>query len=240
MRFPLPLLLTGLGLASAAFAREPAEAAAYYGRTLFTDNFSGTAFGERWGHYKSTSIVKDGVLVGITPENSDHSAVDHIRIEPERDLEVSVKFRYLSDKAKSFNLWLDDKNYKGSHAGHICSVTISPAGVTVADAKTGNFQNDIYEKKKTPEGLSAEQKAFLETKTKRMPVTLSQQDWHTMLVRTWNDEVEVSLDGKAVGTFKSEGIGHDSKTLVSLTTNQLDVQYDDFSVKAGGPAPAKP
>jgi hypothetical protein len=29
-------------------------------------------------------------------------------------------------------------------------------------------------------------------------------------------------------------VNHDTKSLVSLTTNQVDVQYDDFSVKAGG------
>jgi hypothetical protein len=66
--------------------------------------------------------------------------VDHIRIEGERDLEVSVKFRFVSDKAKSFNVWFDDKNYKGSHAGHICQATISPTSVNIADAKTGGFK----------------------------------------------------------------------------------------------------
>jgi hypothetical protein len=211
-----------------------------YGRLLFSDDFSSNAFGPRWGHYKSGSIVKDGVLIGITPENSDHSAVDNIRFEGERNLEVSVKFRFVSDKAKSFNLWFDDKDYKGSHAGHICSVSVSPTMVTVSDAKTGSFQNDIYEKKKSPEGLSAEQKAFLESKTKRVPTTVSLEEWHAFTARTKGDEVEVHLDGKVVVSFKSEGIGHPTKSLVSLTTNQVDVHYDDFSVKASGPAPSKP
>jgi hypothetical protein len=50
-------------------------------------------------------------------------------------------------------------------------------------------------------------------------------------VRTAGDEVTVSIDGKDVGTFKSGGVAHDAKTLVSLTTNPVDVHYDDFSVK---------
>ncbi len=207
------------------------SAADDYTRLLFADDFSKDGFGERWGHYKSSSVVKDGVLVGITSPTSDHSAVDHIRIEPERDLEVSVKFRYVSDKAKSFNLWFDDKNYKGSHAGHICSVTVSPTGVNIGDAKTGNFRNDIYAQKKTPEGLTAEQKELLKTKNTRLPVKLTLQDWHTLVVRTHGDDIEVSLDGKKVGSFKSEGIAHDSKSLISLTTNPVDVEYDDFSIK---------
>lgn len=61
---------------------------------------------------------------------------------------------------------------------------------------------------------------------------LSLQDWHTLVVVTRGDEIFVSIDGKAVGSFKSEGINHDSKTLISLTTNAVDVQYDDFSIKA--------
>ncbi|MEA3213222.1 MAG: hypothetical protein QOE70_6279 [Chthoniobacter sp.] len=224
----LPLLLLSL-TAAVSLAQIPAD---YYGRKVFSDDFSGDGFGKRWGHYKSGSVVKDGMLVGITPENSDHPAVDNVVIEPERDLEVSVKFRFVSEKAKSFNVWFDDKNFKGSHAGHICNVNVSPTGVTIGDAKLGAFRNDIYEKKKTPEGLSAEEKAFLQTKTKSLPVKLTPQDWHALVIRTKADEVEVSLDGKVVGAFKSEGVAHETKTLVSLTTNQVDVHYDDFSIKA--------
>ena len=205
--------------------------ASYYSRPIFSDDFSGSGFGKRWGHYKSSSVIKDGVLVGITAETSDHPAVDHIIIEPERDLEVSVKFRYVSDKAKGFNVWFDDKNYKGSHAGHILSVNVSPTGVAIGDGKMGNFRNDIYEKKKTPAGLSAEEKELLKKMNKSLPVKLTLQDWHTLVVRTKGDEVEVNIDGKALGSFKSEGISHETKTLVSLTTNRVDVEYDDFSIK---------
>ncbi len=227
MKSLLPCLLISV---TATFAL--AAPLGNYTREIFADDFSSDGFGKRWGHYKSGSVVKDGVLIGITPEGSDHSAVDHVVIEPERDLQISVKFRYVSDQAKSFNLWFDDKGYKESHAGHICNVSVSPKTVNIGDAKTGNFRNDIYAKRKTPEGLSSEDKEFLKTKNKSIPVSLSLQDWHTLVVITRGDEIFVSIDGKAVGSFKSEGISHDSKTLISLTTNAVDVQYDDFSIKA--------
>jgi hypothetical protein len=220
-------------IASSAFAAEPSG---NYNRAIFFDDFSSNAFGPRWGHYKSGSVVKDGVLVGITPEGSDHSAVDSIKFPGERDLEVSVKFRFVSEKAKSFNVWFDDYKYKGSHAGHISSVNVSPKMVTIADAKTGSFRNDIYEKQKAP-GLSAEEKAMIQSKRKQLPVTLALQDWHGLVIHTRGDEVDVSIDGKLAGSFKSEGIAHETKSLVSLTTNPVDVQYDDFSIKAGGEAP---
>ena len=228
MKRLLPALLLSLS-ATLAFAEAPSGS---YTRTIFADDFSGTGFGPRWGHYKSGSVIKDGVLVGITPEGSDHPAVDSVKFDPERDLEVSVKFRFVSDKAKSFNLWFDDKDYKESHAGHICNVSVSPTNVAVGDAKTGNFRNDIYEKKKAvPPTITDEDKKMLATKNKSFPVKLSLQDWHTLVAQTKGDEVTVSIDGKAVGSFKSEGVSHDHKTLVSLTTNQVDVNYDDFSLK---------
>lgn len=224
----LPILLLSLS-STLALAEIPAS---FYPRAVFSDDFSGTEFGKQWKHYKSASIIKDGVLVGITPEGSDHSAVEQVIIEPEKDLQVSVKFRYVSEKAKSFNLWFDDKAYKGSHAGHICNVNVSPTAVSIGDAKTGNFRNDIYEKKKTLEGLSEEEKDLLKKKNKNTPNALTLKEWHTLVARTKGDEIEVTIDGKPVASFKSEGIAHDTKSLVSLTTNAIDVEYDDFSIKA--------
>ncbi len=209
-----------------------AVSASDYPRVIFSDDFSAEGFGKAWGHYKSASIVKDGVLVGITAPTSDHSAVDHIRLEGERDLEVSVRFRFVSDKAKSFNVWFDDKGYKGSHAGHICQASISPTSVNLSDAKTGGFDlsNGLYERKKANQ-LTPEEKTMLATKAQRFPAKLALQEWHTLTVQTKGDALTVIIDGKAVGTFQSSGIAHETKSLISLTTNAVDVEYDDFSIK---------
>jgi hypothetical protein len=182
--------------------------------------------------------VKDGVLIGITAPTSDHSAVDNIKFPGERDLEVSVKFRFVSDKAKSFNVWFDDKDYKGSHAGHICQASISPTGVNLSDAKTGGFDltGGLYDRKKANQLTDADKK-LLASKAKRIPTTVSLQDWHTLVVRTKGAELSVLIDGKPVGSFESDGISHATKSLVSLTTNPVDVHYDDFSLKGTGAAP---
>jgi hypothetical protein len=211
-------------LATTAFAAD-------YPRVIFSDDFSAEGFGKAWGHYKSSSVVKGGVLVGITAPTSDHSAVDHIRFEGEKDLQVKVKFRFVSDKAKSFNVWFDDKGYKGSHAGHICQATISPTGVNLADAKTGGFnlEGGLYDRKKANQ-LTDDEKKMLAGKQKRVPAKISLSEWHTLVVTTSGDTISVSIDGKEVGSFTSAGIAHDTKSLVSLTTNAVDVEYDDFSI----------
>lgn len=221
MKIILPLLF----LSTAAFSAD-------YPHVIFSDDFNAEGFAKAWGHYKSSSIVKDGVLVGITAPTSDHSAVDHIRITGERDLEVSVKFRFVSDKAKSFNVWFDDKNYKGSHAGHICQASISPAGVSLSDAKTGGFDlsHGLYDRKKANQ-LTEEDKKMLAGKQKRIPAKTSLNEWHTLIVTTQGDTISLSIDGKDAGSFSSPGITHETKSLVSLTTNPVDVHYDDFSIK---------
>lgn len=207
--------------------------AAEYGRVIFADDFASNAFGPRWGHYKSSSVVKDGVLVGITAADSDHAAVDNIRFDGERDLEVAVRFRFTSDKAQSFNVWFDDKNYKGSHAGHICQATISPKGVNLSDAKTGGFtlEGGLYERKKAKELTEADKK-LLAGKARWTNSPLSLGEWHTLVVRTAGDEMTAAIDGKPVASFTSPGIGHETKSLVSLTTNLVDIEYDDFSIQA--------
>lgn len=213
--------------------RKHGKEAAYFSRELFTDDFSAGSFGERWGHYKSGSVVKDGVLVGITPEGSDHSAVDNIKFAGEKDLQVEVKFQFVSEQAKSFNVWFDDKDLKQSHAGHVCQVTVSPTQIVMSDAKTGAFtlENGLYDRKKANQ-LTEDEKAMLETKTKRAPVQLELKKWYTLTARTQEDQIEVLIDGKQVGTFQSPGVAHATKSLVSLTTNAVDVLYDDFSLKA--------
>lgn len=219
------LLLLATLVSTAAIAED-------YSRVIFADDFSSNAFGPRWGHYKSSSVVKDGVLVGITAEDSDHSAVDNIKFPGEGDLQVSVKFRFTSEKAQSFNVWFDDKDYKGSHAGHICQASIAPKAVTLSDAKTGGFDltDGLYDRKKANQLTDAEKK-MLASKSSRLPTSISLNEWHTLVVETKGDEISVSIDGKAVGSFKSAGVAHGTKSLVSLTTNRVGVEYDDFSVK---------
>jgi len=206
----------------------------YYKELVFEDDFSGEGFGEAWRHYKSESVIKDGVLVGKTIDIDDHAGVDSIRFEGRRDMEITVKFKFAGPDAHRFNVWFDDKDYKGSHAGHIASISISPTGGSIADAKTGNMENSIYEMKKSPAGLDEETKKLLESKTARFGLDLEKdkEEWHELLIRTKDDKVVVKVDGEDVGELQSEGVAHNTKSVVSLTTNENDVNYDDFVVKA--------
>ena len=204
----------------------------YYGELIFEDDFSGEGFDERWSHYKSGSVVKDGVFEGITPVDSDHQAVDTIKFDGRRDVEVSMKFKFGGPEAQRFNLKFDDNQYKGSHAGHICRVTITRSTVTLSDGKTGVFKNEIFEMKSSPGGLDEETKKLLETKSARFPLDLDNDEWHELLLRTKEDRMTLEIDGESVGELLSEGIAHPTKSSVGLATPGKSMFFDDFVVKA--------
>jgi hypothetical protein len=54
--------------------------------------------------------------------------------------------------------------------------------------------------------------------------------WCTLTARTQADQIEVLIDGKQIGSFKSPGVAHETKSLISLTTNAVEVQYDNFRI----------
>lgn len=202
-----------------------------YAKILFQDDFSKDGFGEQWGHYKSGSTVKDGVLQGFSPDPSDHAAVDNVKIDGQQDIEVSVKFRFMGTKGRQLDVWLDDYGLKEAHAGHVCRVSVGRNYVSMIDAKDGSFRKDIYEKKKAGEELDKETLKSLEGKSAKFDLKLKDDEWHTLTVRTKGDEVTALVDGKKIGSLKSSGIAHETKTLISLTTNDAEIHYDDFIIR---------
>lgn len=203
-----------------------------YTELVFEDDFSGEGFGEKWGHYKSESVIQEGVLIGKTIDINDHAGVEATRFEGRKNLMVGVKFKFAGPEAERFNVWFDDKDYKGSHAGHISNVTVSPTSVAITDAKTGNMENAIYERKKSPEGLDAETTEMLKTKSASFPVELDREEWHDLRIFTTGDTIRVKIDGDDVGSFASEGNAHETKSVVSFTTYVNDVHYDDVIIRA--------
>lgn len=210
------------------------EESLYYSELIFEDDFSSGDFGERWSEYKSASVVENEVLVGKTIDIDDHAGVNAVRFEGRQDVEFSVKFRFAGPEAERFNVWFDDKDFKGAHAGHICNVTVSPTSVAITDAKTGNMENGIYEMKKSAAGLDDETKELLAEKTARFEIDIEDEkdEWHTLLIRTKGDQVTVFIDEDEIGSLESPGNAHETKASVSVTTYVNDVHYDDYTIRA--------
>jgi hypothetical protein len=225
----LPVACCLFGFAVSANAQSPSIEADHYKTILFEDDFSGDHLGSRWGMYKSASVVRDGVMVGITPDDADHPSVNTIRIDPQSDLEVNVSFKFSG--SKRFQVMYRDRNCKSSHAGHICHVSVSPDSLTLYDGKTGIFRLDIRNKRKQKQPLDEATKQMLKTKSARFPQKLDATAWHQLTIRIQGDVMEADVDGHFVGRLQSEGLAHTTKDQVNLTTNKLEMHYDDFQIK---------
>lgn len=198
-------------------------------KILFHDDFSGVALKKEWGSWKSESVVRDGVLVGITPKTADHPSVNTVQLPPLGDLEVALSFQFHG--SPSFSVMFRDLAYQGSHAGHICHVAVRPKAVTLYDGKTGIFLKEIREQRKAGKKLDKMTRDLLKKKTSQNPVNLDPKAWHDLLIRIEGDTLTVSIDGKVVGKLRSEGIAHPTKSNMNITTVDRAVHYDNFAIR---------
>jgi len=224
------LLLFQQVLISQCSAQTSGISPAHYQQILFKDDFSARQLSKQWGMYKSASTIRDGVMVGITPEDADHPSVNTIRIKPQGDLEVTVRFKFAG--SKSFSVMYRDRECKSSHAGHICHVAITPTSLTMYDGKTGIFRKDIRDMRKAGKKLDDSLTKMLKTKSAWHKLDLDQSKWHKLVIRIQGDVMETFIDDRFVGRFQSEGLGHIRKDQVNLTTSQREMLYDDFQIKA--------
>lgn len=199
-----------------------------FSKVLFEDDFSGAELGEKWGSWKSETIVRDGVMVGITPKEADHPSVNTIELPPLSDMEVAVSFKF--NGSNRFNVMFRDLAYKGSHASHICHVSVSDQGVTIFDGKTGIFAREFYDKKKAGGKYTDDEKERLEKTKAVFKFEIDPEKWHDLRIRLEGDIAKVWIDSEVVATLKSAGIAHSSKSNMNLTTIDREVLYDDFSI----------
>lgn len=197
---------------------------------LYEDDFSGSELDATWGSWKSATVVRDGIMVGITPEDADHPSVNQIKLEPQSDLEVEVSFRFAG--SNRFSVMFRDLSYEGSHAGHICHVAVSDQAVTLYDGKTGIFRRDVRDRRKAGEQLDEATKAQLKEKTVRTDRKLDPEAWHRLRIRIEGDTLSAWIDGKPAGVLASAGIAHPTKANMNITTVDREVHYDDFVIRA--------
>ena len=141
----LAILIT-LAIPTFAFADDVVPGPiAEKGELVFTDDFQRDDLGD-WKVIIPDFRVVDGVLVA-TQDKEDHGSVGRIYLSMK---DVVISFRFKLAGSPRFNLVLDDKNYKGSHAGHICRVAYATKQVRLGDDKEGIMRNDIFQMRKDP------------------------------------------------------------------------------------------
>ncbi len=203
-----------------------AEPLAPKGELIFTDDFERSDLGD-WKPLIPSFAVQNGVLKGWQTRD-DHGAVGRV-YRPMKD--VIVEFKFKLDGSTGFNAVFDDKNHKGSHAGHICRVAFAPKQIRLGDDKEGVMRNDIFEMRKDPSKKSEADKLLVGRGT-ATNIAIDPKPWHSVAITILGDHMHVTLDGKPVGDLKSPGIAHETKQSFHFTVNGPGVLFDDVRIRA--------
>ena len=158
--------------------------------------------------------LKDGAMRIFIHAEADH-AVSVTQPAEFKDGAVTLRF-LLEDPADSLGLNFADLQCQEVHAGHLFAVRVSTKDVRFQDLKTGNMRLDIREARQAKKPLTAEQKAALEGKETVVKRAVSPGTWHELEVRVSGETLSAKLDGEAVGSLTSPGVGHPTKRLLRL------------------------
>jgi hypothetical protein len=241
--FAFKLLIAGSSaLASSVWAAErppiPDKPIAEKQELLFSDDFEGPELAKVWHKVVPTFVVERGVLKGTQtrdkmvpaadgkPAVTAHAAVYGLEI-PTADSVVEVRIRF--EGASMIDVEFDDRNYTGSHYGHLCRAQVRLNGVTLIDERDGGMRNDIYEMNKDP-ARKAEVARLVAGRRITYPVQLETGKWYTLVVETVDDEMRVTIDGQPVGYLESSGIAHRTKSKIELGVAGKDGLFDDIKV----------
>lgn len=199
-----------------------AGASAAAPRLVFADDFGRESVGDAWrgpmGHWR----LEDGMLAGSEKPDDGHGAVIQTYLDFS-DLVLEFEFEFRG--SNSFNVVIDDRHHRGSHAGHICRAVVSGSAIRIGDDKTGIMEKRIFAMRRDP-ARKAEAEALVVGKQKSFPVEIGVKERHLLRISIVGDTMSVDLDGRKLGVLNSPGIGHLTKTDFGFTVPGGGVAFD--------------
>lgn len=232
----LACMLSGLSLPTAPAAEKSADQT---GELILKDDFNrdeATPDKEDIGHgwtsnsawrakgHKQVDLV-DGAMHVTRHAEADHGVAIFHNVAF-RDGVVELKFKL--EKDDDLGLDFVDRQLKTVHAGHLCMARVRLNKLMITDSKTGAMDLKIRERRLAGD-KSPELTRLIRSKTASFPLELEAGQWYTLLVEVDGDQMRVSLDGKLIGKFQSEGIAHPTKRMITLAVNK-SAWVDDVKV----------
>lgn len=239
-----PIFLIATTALTADLPAIPAGPIAQKKELLFSEDFQSATPAKVWHKVVPTFVIENGALKGTQtrdktipaakgkPEVKAHAAVHGLAI-PTKDSVVECRIRFAG--ATMVDVEFDDRNYTGSHYGHLCRAQVRLNGVTIIDERDGGMRNDIREMRKDPSKKDAVAK-LLAGRQVTYPAKLEAGKWYALVVETAGDEMRVTLDGKPAAYLKSSGIAHATKSKIELGVAGKDGWFDDIKVWDAEPA----
>jgi hypothetical protein len=140
----------------------------------------------------------------------------------------AVRLRFKLEEGDDLGIDLVDRELQTVHAGHLCRAQVTLKNLMLTDEKTGGMDLAIYERRQAGEN-SPELQSLLRSKTRSFPLALKPGEWHTLLVVVDGDIMRATIDDKPVGDFRSPGIAHPTKRMLTLAVNK-SAWIDDVKV----------
>lgn len=142
--------------------------------------------------------------------------------------DATIELRFRIGEKDDLGINIADMKEKSVHAGHICMTRIKPKQVEIVDLKTGRMKRENRERRLAGKLTDAEKKQ-INRKSKYFKTDIAVNEWHQLKVSIAGDTMTVSIDGKQVGRFQSEGIDHATKSRLRLAVNR-SAWVDDVKV----------
>jgi len=157
--------------------------------------------------------LKDGTMRIFIHEEADHG----VSVTHEAEFtDGAVGMRFMLEHEKDvLGLNFADLKFKEVHAGHLFVARIGTKSITLQDLKTGVMANEIRERR-TAKASTPEDRKLIAGKTKQFPHELDTGTWYELLAEVDGDVLTISIDGKEVASFQSEGIAHETKRTLRL------------------------
>lgn len=222
----------------------PVEPIAKKKELLFSDDMNGAEHDQRWHRVVDTFAFENGALKGTQTREKDmptkdgkgvitaHAAVYGLTV-PTKDSVVEVKIKF--DGCTMMDVEFDDREYKGSHYGHLARAQVRLDKVTIMDEREGSQNEEIKAMRADP-SKKDEVARRMAGRSATFPVKLEPGKTYTFTVETVGDEMRASIDGKPVGFLKSPGIGHLTKSKIELGVAGKSGYFDDIKVWNAEPA----
>jgi len=175
--------------------------------------------------YKQIDL-RDGHVYIYTHAEANH-ATSFRQAFDFQDGTIGLRFLF-DDKDDSLQLNFADLELKSVWAGHLFKVEIDTQKARVTDQKTGEMDLSIRNARRAGK-LTKTQEDLIVSKRADFPLRLDTGKWHDVRVTVAGDQLTCALNGKILGSFRSEGFAHPTKRLLRLLVPK-NAHVDDVMI----------
>ena len=189
---------------------------------VFEDSFERSELGHPWSIIIPSFSIEDGRLICREVPERNHTSISRVPLAFRNGV---FEFSFRLTDAQGLHFVINDQNCEEAHSGHICRVSISPTQVRISDDRDGAFRKDLYQAFRDSGRTS--KRIFIDS---NIPFSFDSEQWYKARINLTNDQMEVMIDGKPIGSFRSPGIAHPTKTDIGFVTKGNVVEIDDLRV----------